>query len=134
MRKILFYSVFILVIMTTACTHKFKLHDSSDGLTLTGTYNTATNNVNVVIRSGEKLEGKYVSYANTAITHNSLFYGTEVVTKYRVAVSGGASVGYAVLLGDRGTVMEIIYQFDKVTGHGFGTAKSNDGKEYRVIF
>lgn len=123
----------MLLLVTAGCVYNFKLVDMREGTTIIGEYNKASESVEVTLPSGEHLTGEYVALTNASISYGSLFSGTNVATAYGINV-GGSSNGYALLTDGHGTVMEIIFQYSEWTGHGFGVAKTNKGKEYKIIF
>lgn len=124
---------FFILIALTGCVHEIKLVNFSDGTTIIGEYNKASETVVITLPSGEMLKGGYVALSNATIGYGSLFYGANVGSMLSVG-AGGSSNGYALLTGDKGTVMEIIFSYSEWTSHGFGTAKTNKGAEYRVMF
>ena len=123
----------LLIVCLIGCVKSVKLINPNDGATIIGEYNTLSKSVKITLPSGEILEGEYVALTNASIGYGSLFYGTNVGSAISVG-AGGSSNGYALLKGDKGTVMEIIFSYSEWTGHGFGTAKTNKGDEYRVMF
>jgi hypothetical protein len=130
MRKFL---VILILLVLIGCVREVKLVDFNDGTTIIGEYNKATKTVTITLPSGEVLKGEYVALTNATIGYGSLFYGANVGSMLSVG-TGGSSNGYALLTGDKGTVMEIIFSYSEWTGHGFGTARTNKGTEYRVMF
>lgn len=128
MKKI---ALFLLMAFLTACTHQITFLNPQDGQSFAGQYNRGERSVSVTLPSGEVFYGKYVPLTNTTLTTGSLFNGTSVATGYMVT-AGGASSGYAFLYGDKGTTMELVFQYSG--RHGFGTAKTNKGEEYRIMF
>jgi hypothetical protein len=57
-------------------------------------------------------------------------YGTGVT----VAKMPGVVRGEAVLVGERGTVMQVEFYTGSGTGHGTGVATDNRGNVYKVLF
>jgi hypothetical protein len=125
--------LFLFLIFLSSCVHEVKFVRFSDGTTILGKYNEANREVEVTLPSGETLRGQYVSLTNATIGYGSLFYGANIGSMLTVG-AGGSSNGYALLTGNKGTIMEIIYSYSEWTGHGFGIAKTNKGDEYRVMF
>ena len=124
---------FLILLFLSACVHEVKFVNPNSGATIIGEYNTANKIVQVTLPSGETLKGNYVALTNASIGFGSLFYGANVGSMMSIG-TGGSSSGYALLTGDKGTVMEIIFSYSEWTGHGFGIAKTNKGDEYRVMF
>jgi hypothetical protein len=115
------------------CTYPIKFINPQDGKVLVGEYNKSSKTITVTLPSGEVLTGEYVALTNASIGFGSMFYGANVGSMMTVG-AGGTSNAYALLTGDKGTVMEIIASYSEWTGHGFGQAKTNKGEEYRVMF
>lgn len=123
--------ILLLIVFLASCTHQITFLNPQDGRSFAGQYNRGERSVSVTLPSGEVFYGKYVPLTNTTLTTGSLFSGTSVATGYMVT-AGGASSGYAFLYGDKGTIMEVVFQYSG--RHGFGTAKTNKGEEYRIMF
>lgn len=132
MQKIL-VSLILILILLIGCVRQVKLVDFNDGTTITGEYNTASKAVSITLPSGEVVRGEYVTLTSATIGFGSLFYGANIGSMFAMGV-GGSSNGYAILTGDKGTVMEVIFSYSEWTGRGFGVAKTNKGAEYRVMF
>jgi hypothetical protein len=87
---------------------------------------------------GELFRGRYSTMAENMSTQQAFMklvdrvafeegYGT-------VFGDQGKLNGVATLAGDRGTVIDMMYTYDKATGHGTGEGTDNKGNEYRVMF
>jgi len=152
MRRI-FFLFFILSFLFSGCAYKVKLVDFETGQTIIGTYNTSSKTVSLTLPSGELMRGQYSALTNATITSGSLFYNSSAFASafsggasafgqshgfgsgnYFGFSAGGSSHAYAILSGDKGTTMEMILQYNELDGRGFGEAKTNTGKEYKVIF
>lgn len=131
MRRLL--SAVLSLLVLCGCAYPIKFINPQDGKLLVGEYNKISKVVNLTLPSGEVLTGEYVALTNASIGFGSLFYGANVGSTMTVG-AGGTSNAYAILTGDKGTVMEIIVNYSEWTGHGFGQAKTNKGDEYRVMF
>ena len=56
------------------------------------------------------------------------------ISSYTVS-SGGVAYAYALLHSNTGKLMmEIIVQYSQWNGHGFGEARTNDGRRFKVQF
>lgn len=121
--KTYFISIFIFL---SACSsiHPIKLVDVKEGKTLKGEYDNNTNIVKVWMANGEVLEGIYTFNKVSSFTFDNRSNFSNTIYK-----NGRA---YAILKGDKGTVMEIMVD---VSGYsGFGEAVTNTGKRYGVQF
>ncbi len=116
-----------------ACAHQLKLVDMESAQIIYGSYNRADRSVIVTLPTGEVLTGQYSALSNASIGVSSLFYGRKVATGYSYD-SGGPSKAYAILTGDRGSIMEIMVDYSPVNRQGFGEAITKDGKVYKVQF
>ena len=123
----------LLLIFLSSCVHEVKFVRFSDGTTILGKYNKINKEVEVTLPPGETLKGQYIALTNATIGYGSLFYGANIGSMLTIS-KGGRSNGYALLTGDQGTIMEIIFDYSEWSGHGFGIAKTNKGDEYRVMF
>lgn len=88
----------------------------------------------LTMADGEKCEGRWSSTAGVRKSINNysllLSYGQELGLSPR----GNENRGYAMLLGDKGTSIEIEFLTGAGTAHGFGVAKDNKGNLYKVLF
>ena len=87
---------------------------------------------------GEQFKGRYSTMAENMTSQQAFMklvdrvafeqgYGT-------VFGDQGKVNGVATLAGDKGTVVDMMYTYDKATGHGSGEGTDNRGNEYRVMF
>lgn len=87
---------------------------------------------------GEVFKGRYSTMAENMTTQQAFMklvdrvafeqgYGT-------VFGNQGKVNGVATMTGDKGTVVDMQYTYDKATGHGSGEGTDNKGNEYRVLF
>ena len=83
---------------------------------------------------GEYCTGRWSSTAGVVASKNNyglmLSYGQELGLNPR----GNENRGYAMLLGNKGTSLEIEFLTGAGTAHGFGIAKDNKGNIYKVLF
>ena len=111
----------------------------ASSISVAGTISTSNHTLKVTLPSGENLEGQYATIDSSSVmVGSSLFTATNakgVGTGMGTGVStGGSGNGYSILKGDKGTIMEISFSFNPRNGNGFGTAITNTGDEYRVLF
>jgi len=82
----------------------------------------------------EYCEGRWSSTAGVKGSPNNssllLIYGQELGLSPR----GNENRGYAMLLGTKGTSIEIEFLTGAGTAHGFGIAKDNHGNLFKVLF
>jgi len=115
-----------------ACTRTVELVDLHNGSVFTGTHSLWHRSVSVSLPTGETAAGPYTKLAASDIGAESLFFGVnagELLGRHTVAQISG----YARLIGERGTVVEIIFSSNWL-GHGHGVARTSLKKEYRVMF
>ncbi len=123
----------LLIFCLAACAHQLKLVDMESAQVIYGTYNKADRSVIITLPTGEVLTGQYSALSNASVSVGSLFYGSKVATGYSVS-EGGTSKAYAILTGDRGTIMEIMVDYSAWNHQGYGEARTKDGKVYKVQF
>ncbi len=87
---------------------------------------------------GERCQGKWSSVAPMAVSHSrvTLFsqYGSVFGSGMAVANKPGVNRGEAILIGERGTRMEVEFFTGSGTANGYGLAKDNQGNIYKVLF
>ena len=149
--------ILMLLFIFSGCVMQATLVDVSSGVTLKAKF---TDNIGtggkcqVQMPDGELLTGRYsgvrgtdeISFSNavgninskTENNKNGLNYNTNGT--YSLAGStrtiGGQGKAYAILTSTKPgstLVMEIITVYNVVSGGGFGEAKTNDGRVYKVI-
>ncbi len=86
------------------------------------------------IEEGEIVTSGAMSYSSgttlmTIADHVSWAEGKGVIFGQQ-----GELQGTAVLTGDKGTVLDLVYTVDSRTGHGSGVGKDNKGNEYKILF
>ncbi len=119
-------------LLLVACTRTVELVDLHNGSVLTGTHSLWRRSVSVSLPTGETAAGPYTQLTAADIGAESLFFGAnvgELLGRHTVEQVSG----YARLIGERGTVVEIIFSSDWL-GHGHGVARTSLKEEYRVTF
>ena len=115
------------------------------GETLHGMAYKADRKIEVTMPDGELLVGKWSSIRNDSV---SIGFGSATATGAGTTATafgnnvgytaGGVGHSYAILKSTKPgskLMMEFEVQFDNVNGTGgFGTAKTNDGREWKVTF
>jgi hypothetical protein len=95
----------------------------------------------LTLPDGEVMEGRYAAVSDatfsTGFATGTFTAGRAVGTANSTAYGfglGSHGNGYALLKGNRGTVMECVFQFNPMNNHGFGEARTNKGDQYKMIF
>jgi hypothetical protein len=102
------------------------------GETFTGEYTSVANDV---IRSSYGMGGSNVSGYATSGASSLSYSGYGWATAYGFSFDQPtASYGAATLVGNEGTVIEIVYQVDRRTQHGYGVGRDNQGGRYKLHF
>lgn len=118
------------------CAHTLTLVDFQKGETVLGKY-TDGGGVTVTMPSGEVLSGKYSVVDNarfTFATATAVAGGQVAAGSATGITTGGSGQAYALLRSPTSRLMmEIIATYGS-SGHGFGEARTNDGRVFRVQF
>lgn len=126
------------VILVTACVHTIEIVQFDTGEVLQGSYNELDRTVTVTMTNGEVLKGKYSAMSNAAFTFATanVYSGMVSTTGFGYGITaGGGSQAYALLKSNTSKLMmEIIVNYSEWSGHGFGEARTNDGRIYKVQF
>lgn len=121
------------------CTHPLKIVDVKDGTVIHGEYHESGKRVTVTMPDGELLEGLLSKYFPSSTTFGSATgfitspaRATTVPTTFNTTAMTISSSGqaYSILIGNKGTVMEILMNY--TVNQGFGDAVTNKGKSYKV--
>ena len=135
MKKIL---LIMLSFLVAGCVHKIEITHFQTGQVLQGKYNEINRMVTVIMPDGEILKGKYSAVSNASFTFGTAtaYSGVATATCFGYGISsGGQGQVYALLKSETsGLMMEIIAIYSDWSGHGFGEAKTNDGRAYKVQF
>ena len=151
-----------LAVLFTACsgpaTFQTRLYEISSPILLTVTWNTlktgsGRGTMTVTAPDGEIFQGEWVTISNMSATDTSgstfgstsgsvvTNKGTVAVTQWGWATSFGFSLndpgvqrGQFILYGDKGTVINGVYQINPLAGKGLlGAAEDNKGHRYKVM-
>jgi len=95
--------------------------------------------IEAIAPDGERFRGEYSTLSGKSSTSGSAFVRTLQGYEWAQASSfslhqPGKQFGSATLVGDKGTVIEILYAVDPYSGHGTGPGRDNKGNRYRVQF
>lgn len=97
-----------------------------------------TGNISLTLPDGEKCTGRWSSAAGVVSGYSTV----NLFSKYGYVFGSGSSVsnvpgvnrGEAVIMGNKGTVMEVEFYTGSGTANGWGIAKDNRDNIYKVIF
>ena len=135
-----------IILLLNGCVQKMQIIDFKTGTVLDGQYDQSNRLVTVLMPNKEVLTGQYSAISNATFSFGSAYgsataysglrsataYGSST---YQSITSGGASNAYALLRSNTSKLMmEIIVQYSDMTGHGYGEARTNDGRQYKVQF
>ncbi len=114
------------------------------GETLKGTAHRMSRNIWVTMPDGEVLKGKFAAVSNSSMAVGfgsaTAFGGGTSATAFGNSTSyavGGSGAVYALLKSTKPgskLMMEITANFNPMNSHGFGQARTNDGRTYRIMF
>jgi len=97
-----------------------------------------TGSISLTMPDGELCKGKWSSAAGMAVGYGTvnLFsqYGSVFGSGFSVANQPGVNRGEAILVGNKGTIIEVEFYTGSGTANGFGLAKDNHGNIYKVLF
>jgi hypothetical protein len=111
----------------------FKTGDSAEGF-----WDSGQGELRVYLEDGDILRGKFVKMSNARFS-----IGASIGTFGRRGGFGSIrpSIGwkgvgnvYALLESDKSSVaMEVVVDYNKMSGRGHGEARTNDGRVYKVV-
>jgi len=120
------------------CSSGMTLTNFQTGDVLKGEFNQWDRTVKVIMPNGEVLSGKYSDVNNSSMTFGTAVgvSGTTTGTLIGTGISvGGSGNAYALLKSETSKLMvEIVVSNNDLTGHGFGEAKTNDGRVFKVQY
>lgn len=103
--------------------------------------NSNSGKVTAVMPWGEKCKGRYATGGRDGGMEFS--FGTMTTTRSdatmfseferRATSMGSVHIGKALLIGEQGTVVDVVYAATSMT-HGFGEAKDSKGNFYKIVF
>ena len=103
--------------------------------------NSNSGKVTATMPWGEKCTGRYstggadggMAWNSGAMQFHKSSQSSFGEFESRAASMGSVHVGKALLVGDQGTVIDVIYAATSPT-HGFGEAKDSKGNFYKIVF
>jgi hypothetical protein len=115
-----------------------SLVDFQTGQTIEGQLDNSDRSVTVTMPDGEILYGKYSDISGSTTVFGTGFgvSSHSHATIFSTSVAGGgASRIYALLRSSSSSLMmELALSYSEWTGHGYGEAITNDGRNYKVQF
>lgn len=131
------FLIFI-VLGLTGCTHTMTFTNFESGEVLHGQFSEIDRSVTVTMPNGEVLSGKYSALSNAMVTFGNTFAfsGGATANAFGTGITaGGSSKAYALLASQKSKLlMELIVSYSEWDLHGFGEARTNDGRVYKVQF
>ena len=128
----------LILLFLSGCAHTITFTNFESGEVLQGQYNKLDRSVTVTMPDGEVLSGKYSALSNATATFGNVFVfsGGASASAFGTGITaGGKANAYAILTSQTSKlVMEIIVSYSEWNEHGFGEARTNDGKVYKVQF
>jgi hypothetical protein len=123
--------ILLILFVLTGCVHSVKLTNIESGVTLRGTYTKSDRSMEVTMPDGEVLYGTFSRVTDPSARFGNAFGGQ---TAYNLSAGGRANL-YALLKSiESDLMMEIFVLYNELDGHGFGDARTNDNRGYKVQF
>ena len=88
----------------------------------------------LTLPDGEYCEGRWSSTAGIIGSRNNSSLLVDYGQELGLSPRGNENRGYAMLLGTKGTNIEIEFLTGAGTAHGYGVAKDNKGNIFKVLF
>ena len=125
----------IICFIFAGCTHRLNLTELDTGKTLKGVYDTTYKTITVTMPDGEVLEGKYHpasknQYPGVHTPENA------PKTGFGSGVPKGIKADdYALLQSEKTKLlMEVFLYFDSFSEKGYGFARTNDGRRFKISY
>jgi hypothetical protein len=125
----------IICFIFAGCTHRLNLTELDTNQTLRGVYDTTYKTITVTMPDGEVLEGKYHpasknQYPGVHTPENA------PKTGFGSGVPKGIKADdYALLQSEKTKLlMEVFLYFDSFSEKGYGFARTNDGRRYKISY
>jgi hypothetical protein len=145
MKKALIFIAIALLLGGCVSKHDISLVGFNSEEVLKGVFDESNNTVTVVMPDGETLSGGYSSLDGDEPVYLSNTFGYSSGGRYRRGGAFGGvglglnfgyeSVKYALLTSQTSTLkMEILMTIRSWSKNGFGEAKTNDGRVYKIQF
>jgi hypothetical protein len=145
MRKLVLLPLVLALMICGFATEKpLEFTNFKTGETLHGMAYRSHRKIEVTMPDGELLVGKWSSIRNDSVSAGfgsaTAAGGGSTATAFGNSMgysTGGPGSAYAILKSTKpGSIlaMEFTASFDSMTGHGYGQARTNDGRDWKVVF
>ncbi len=115
-----------------------ELVDFRSGASAEGFWDQGKGELRLYLEDGEVLSGKYVKMNNARFTIGAGLGGSRHFSGVRVYPSvgiNGKGNFYALLHSEKSSlVVEVVADYNLWSRKGYGEARSNDGRVYKVVF
>jgi len=129
--------ILLILVLTTSClAGTTRMYDLTTGaMTVLKYSGLSKGKLSGALPSGEKLTGEFVTVTKATVGWGSIFSAVCGIGSSTTSTSTsiGEQFGSAVLLGDKGTMIDCEYTVG-VWAHGTGACTDNRGGKYRLLF
>jgi hypothetical protein len=144
-RRVGLFALLAAILVCAGCTITIgaRLYDLDSGDVLQAsvdTHGTGHGEIRVYAKDGTILVGEYSLVRQGLFSSSTTSVSGEVGGQYGWARAQGftvtgsmAKVGSGVVAGN-GTVLEVVFEVDGLTAHGYGVGRDNKGHKYRLEF
>jgi hypothetical protein len=145
--RVFFVGVLALLLIGCATPKPIHFYDLENGTRLTGQIDDFSNEVSVTLHDGETLHGEFQQFPGghvvSGFTQTDFSGSTDMGMNEFSGQSQSTSSGYAmstqhkghaILHGQDGYIMELMFTFNPFVDHGYGVARDSEGNKYRVKF
>lgn len=122
----------IICFIFAGCTHRLKLTELDTGKTLKGVYDTTHKTITVTMPDGDVLQGKYSPASKSPYPDEK----NVPKTGFGSGVPKGIKADdYALLQSEKTKLlMEVFLYFDSFSEKGYGFARTNDGRRFKISY
>ena len=120
---------------------KASIYDLQSGATTEATFQAAISSGGGEMTAegnGEHFRGRFSAVPDDMTTQEALMKLADGIAWQQgfapIFGQTGKGQGTATLTGDKGTVLDFLYTYDKATGHGSGSGVDNKGHKYKIMF
>ena len=115
------------------CTREFIVRNLDDASQIQASLNLIRQELVLTFPDGETAVGTVRTLTTEAIGEGSLFFGANVGLMLGRNVGIERLYGHVRAIGNRDTTIEAVLAVDWL-GHGYGVAKTSDGREWPIAF
>jgi hypothetical protein len=138
MKKVLLLA--LIVFGLSGCMKNLQLLNFKTGDSAEGFWDAGKSELRVYLEDGDVLRGKFVKMSNARFSIGASI-GTSFGGRHGAFGAIRPSIGwkgvgnvYALLQSDKSSVaMEVVVDYNKMSGKGHGEARTNDGRVYKVV-